>query len=252
MAFIPTTLPEIWDIPTAVGVPALLGQSISDGASASASTVLGTAIDEYLITNAASQWGIFTNDNNPVLTSGRVRSVDIQTMYQISDAPQENGAFMSYNKVKIPGQYAITMLCDGSSFSYGDASVVTDLISTFSGTSSGEAMRKKEFIALLEALCVDLTTYIITTPERNYTNVNVLGYHIRRSTERGVSLLWADIALQEIRQTSKSGVSIPEADGVVSSPSSPSGASKINTGNVQSTGLEDWQVKMFADGAGIS
>ncbi|MFS8368234.1 hypothetical protein ACJRO0_12165 [Acetobacter oryzifermentans] len=60
MPLLPVVMPEIWDIPAAAGVPALLGQSISAGVEASASTLLGTMLDEYLIQNAASQWGIFT------------------------------------------------------------------------------------------------------------------------------------------------------------------------------------------------
>ncbi|MBO1325340.1 hypothetical protein K2X14_11625 [Acetobacter sp. TBRC 12305] len=230
------SLPSVWDIPVAVGVPALLGQSIGAGASASASTVLGSLLDDYLVSQAAQQWGIFDASNSPVLTSGRVRALDVQSQYRISDAPLENGSFASYNKVRIPGQYMVEMLCDGSSTSLGNSDVIDTLISAFdsNATSSGQQGRTS-FLAALDGVVADLNLYHVTTPEATYANVNVVGYHLRREARRGVTLLWADVLLQEVRLTpSNLTTSVDTAQ--------PQGQAQQNGGNVQSQAIESGEL----------
>lgn len=70
----------------------------------------------------------------------------------------------------------------------------------------------------------DLNLYHVTTPEQTYANMNVVEYSMRRSVERGVTLLWADIRMQEVRLTAGSSIV---------STKNPSGAAKQNSGNVQ-------------------
>lgn len=223
-------LQSVWDIPVAAGVPALLGQSVSTGIQASASTILATALDEYTISSAASHWGIFTSDNQPVLTSGHVRAVGIQSMYQVSDSPQENGAFLSYDKNRIPGRYEVEMVCDGSSFEYGDASIFSDLMSSvgLSGMPSGTTQTKALFMAALGQLVSSLDLYVVATPDATYSNANILGYTLEREAHRGVSMLYARIFLQEIRITAKAGTATAQ---------SASGQSLVTGGNVQAQTL---------------
>lgn len=234
-------LPALWDIPVAAGVPALLGQSVSTGVQASASTILATALDEYTITSAASQWGIFTASNQPVLTSGHVRAVGIQSMYQTSDAPQENGSFLSYNKSRIPGHYEVEMVCDGSSFEYGSASIFSDLLSSMglSSSPSSAAQTKALFTAALGQLSVSLDLYAVVTPEATYSNVNILGYSLEREAHRGVSMLYARVYLQEIRMTAKAGATTAQEA---------SGQSMVTGGNVQTQSLTADQVNALAQG----
>lgn len=228
-------LPSVWDIPVAAGVPALLGQSVSTGIKASASTILATALDEYTISTAASHWGIFTTSNQPVITSGHVRALGVQSMYRVSDGPQEHGSFLSYNKVRIPGQYEVEMLCDGSSFEYGNASVFTDLLSVagLSGAPSTISQTKALFMAALDRAVASLDLYLVSTPDVTYQNANIIGYQMRREAHRGASLIYADILLQEVRVTAKFN-SIPVQ--------SPSGASMTTGGNVQTQALTADQV----------
>lgn len=245
MPLLPIALPEIWDIPVAVGVPALLGQSISNGVEASASTLLGTALDEYLIQNAASQWGIFTQAGDAVLTSAHVRAVDIQSSYSLSDAPIENGAFTTYDKNRMPGRYVVEMLCDGSSFDYGSYGAINDLLDGVGVGSrgidnllSGIGMRsttsaatlKSLFTVALDQLSSDLNIYTVATPECTYTNVNVVGYHMRREAQRGASMIWAEIFLQEVRLNAEAAYTLT---------AQPQGEAAQNGGNVQSEELEN-------------
>ncbi|MCP1201822.1 hypothetical protein [Acetobacter oryzoeni] len=66
MPMLPVSLPSVWNIPVAAGVPALMGQSVSAGVQASASVTVGSLLDDLQITQAASQWGIFTQDGQRV------------------------------------------------------------------------------------------------------------------------------------------------------------------------------------------
>ncbi|MCX2567312.1 hypothetical protein OQ496_12705 [Acetobacter suratthaniensis] len=197
-------LPAVWNIPVAVGVPALLGQSGAAGVAASASTALASMLDDTRIMLADTQWGIFTADNQPVLTSGRVRSLDVQAYSYVSDAPQEQGAFLSYNKVRQPGQYRVEMLCDGSGPVLGAAAGGSGVLESLLAATglvgpSADMLMRRGFLQTLEALVDDLNLYCVVTPEVTYTNVNVQGYSLRREAQHGVTLLWAGILLQEIR-----------------------------------------------------
>ena len=183
------------------GVPKLWSTVISD-AEAAASVELGTLLQSYLIQQADKQWGIFDSKGVAVVTSGRVRAVDIRAGYMISDAPLEDGAFMSYNKVKRPSEIMVEMLCDGTTMSYGNLSAISNLLSvTGIAGPSKEQKARTSFTKALDALVADLNLYHVTTPEQSYTNMNVVEYSLRRSVERGITLLWADIRLQEVRLT---------------------------------------------------
>ncbi|GCD57939.1 hypothetical protein NBRC3280_0420 [Acetobacter pasteurianus NBRC 3280] len=86
MPMLPVSLPSVWNIPVAAGVPALMGQSVSAGVQASASVTVGSLLDDLQITQAASQWGIFTQNGQRVLTSAHVLSADMQTAWRIAEA----------------------------------------------------------------------------------------------------------------------------------------------------------------------
>lgn len=209
------------------GVPKLWSTVISD-AEAVASVELDTLLQSTLIKQADKRWGLFDSSNKPVLTSGRVRAIDMRAAAQITDAPQENGAFMSYNKVKMPGQIMLEMLCDGSTMSYGNYGAISNLLSATGITGlSSEGQARKEFVTKLRSLVSDLSLYTVTTPETTYANMNVVGYGMRRSSDRGITLLWAQIMLQEVRLTARVSRASDE------STKTAAGATQQNSGNVQ-------------------
>lgn len=228
MAMTTVLQPVTANVISGVGVPKLWSTVISS-AEAVASVELDTLLQSYLVNKQDQVWGLFDSNNNPVLTAGRVRAIDMRSQYRKTDAPQENGAFMSYNKVRLPSQIMIEMLCDGSAMSYGNTLGVDNLLSAFgvSGAKT-EMTHRKEFMSKLDTLVADLNLYYVTTPEISYANMNVLGYAIRRSVERGVTLLFAEIMMEEVRVTHKhSTINTAGKTG------KPSGASSVNTGNVQ-------------------
>lgn len=223
MAFENVTMPSIWDIPVAVGVPALLGQSIGAGVDASASTALAGVFQSWTINQSAKKWGIFNSSNRNVLSAAHVHGIEYESSYAVSDAPLEDGGFTSYNKVKAPYNARVTLVCDGSETgSSGILSSLTSLISGLTG-SSGTAVRQ-DFLSTLESVVADTNLYHVVTPERTYINANIVGYRWRRTSENGLTMLVAEVALQEIRKT---------AALTFTSTAQPQGASTIQGGTVQ-------------------
>ncbi|WP_010508415.1 phage baseplate protein [Komagataeibacter europaeus] len=237
--------PATANVGTGVGVPKLWSTVVSD-AEAVASVELDTLLQSYLVSNAATQWGLFNSSNQPVITASRVRAIDLRAQYRKSDAPQENGGFMSYNKVKMPRQIMLEVLCDGTAMSYGNISAITDLLAVagIGGTSQGVTVRT-QFLTALDTLVADLNSYHVTTPEATYANMNVVGYSIRRATERGLTMIHAEIMLEEVRLQRSTSVS-------VTSPTEPSGATQTDSGNVQSQTPTSTQTDAYAGGASVS
>ncbi|WP_143296347.1 hypothetical protein [Acetobacter okinawensis] len=218
MPLLPISLPAVWDVPVAAGVPALLGQSAGAGVAASGSTTLATMLDAALVAQAERQWGIFTQDNRPVLTSGHVRALGVQSQCRIANAPLEDGSFLSYNKVRMPGVYEVEMLCDGSSMELGSASALGDLLGAAGLPGlSGALQTRALFLAALDGLVADLGLYHIVMPEAVYANVNVTGYRLRREVRLGVSLLLAELSVQEVRlgaSATAAGTAYPQGQAV--------------------------------------
>ncbi|WP_215762325.1 phage baseplate protein [Acetobacter sp. P1H12_c] len=202
MPMVPVTLPSVWDIPVAAGVPALLGQSVTTGIRAAASVSLGTVLDDLMISQAAGQWGIFTSAGTCVLSAARVMSVSAESSSPIATAPLEDGAFLSYSKVQTPRQHRVLMVCDGSEtgLSGTEASLFSGMdLTRLAGV---EALYvRKTFFNTLAALEADLSLYAVITPERKYSNVSITGHRWVRDARHGITMPMVEITLQEVRLT---------------------------------------------------
>ncbi|AOW45530.1 phage baseplate protein [Acetobacter ascendens] len=202
MPMLPVSLPSVWNIPVAVGVPALMGQSVSAGVQASASVTVGSVLDDLQITQAASQWGIFTQDGQRVLTSAHVLSADMQSAWRIAEAPLEDGAFLSYSKVRMSRQHRIVMVCDGSEAGTEDANATSLALDVLAGAGQAGALYVRAgFFATLEALEADTNLYAVMTPEKKYDSVNIIGHRWMRQARQGITMPVVEIALQEVRIT---------------------------------------------------
>lgn len=202
MPMLPVSLPSVWNIPVAAGVPALMGQSVSAGVQASASVTVGSLLDDLQITQAASQWGIFTQDGQRVLTSAHVLSADMQSSWRIAEAPLEDGAFLSYSKVRMSRQHRIVMVCDGSEAGMEDANATSLALDVLAGAGqTGALYVRAEFFATLEALEADTNLYAVITPEKKYDSVNIIGHRWMREARQGITMPVVEIALQEVRIT---------------------------------------------------
>jgi hypothetical protein len=173
-----------------------------------------------------SQWGIFGQDGTPLLIADSVFSVDYARDYKISDYPQEQGSFQSYNKVQTPYRSTVTFLV-------------------------GDPENRVEFLNSIEAACASLNLYVVVTPEITYANANLTHYSYRRAVANGVTLLSIDVGVEEVRITATSqtsttttptgNVSIdnltisPTTSGTLSNTQSVNGAATQNNGSVQTS-----------------
>jgi len=124
---------------------------------------------------------------------------DYHNESSISDAPQEQGAFVSYNKVAAP------------------------FVIHTRGTKSNAADRV-QFLEDCEKMLDSLTLYKFVTPDRVYNDVNLTSIDYQRGAEQGYSLLAVDFVLKEVRINKNSRYQ---------KPATPSGEAKKSTGQVQ-------------------
>ncbi|MCP1215109.1 hypothetical protein NKW53_03355 [Acetobacter orientalis] len=216
------------------GVPKLWSTVISD-TEAIASVELDTLLQGYLIQHADTQWGLFDSKNQPVVTSGRVRAIDLGEEQSITTAPMEDGSFASVNKCAHPVVIRLEMLCDGTTMTFGSNQGIDNLLAAFDtpGTSA-ELRARSSFTACLKALVADTNLYHVTTPEQTYRNMNVVGYSMRREPRRGITLLWADVRLQEVRGGAKAIIPHTSVSSGLTT-KTPAGAKMVNGGIVNPT-----------------
>lgn len=99
---------------------------------------------------------------------------------RISSAPQQQGSFLSYNKVQNPYQGRVTYIV------------------------SGLIAQRNAFLAQLQAYRQSLTLLNLIMPEYTFTNCNIIHADVRRSASSGVSMMTVDIWVEEVRITGSS------------------------------------------------
>lgn len=230
MAIPPTPKPTYPNVPAAPGVPPLLRSvdQVQVG-------IVGLVNDARSVLQffQAPPWGLYTLAGQPILappsafgqlvssvvnTIGSIASligiagiggtytvsvldVEVRQDYRIATAPQEQGAFTSYNKVQIPYDARITFAAMGN--------------------EGGRAA----FLSLIVNLAATLDLFSIVMPEFVFPSVNVVHYGLRRAAQHGVSMIVVDVWLQCVRVTGTAQFSTANTG-------SPSGADATNIGNV--------------------
>lgn len=182
------------DIPNLPGVPAL--------SSYAANAVSLLAADAATIFPGLNNvlWGVYLTNGFPVITPstvlpaslapilaglsqilsltgqpniapviGSTIEFEIKAQAPISNYPQEQGAFQSYNKVTLPPEITLVIAC------------------------SGNTAERQAFLNTLDALRISTQLVDIVTPEKIFTNYNCTDYGIRRTAESGVTMLTAHV-----------------------------------------------------------
>jgi hypothetical protein len=119
-----------------------------------------------------AQWGIWDQNGQPLLTVDSVADVEYAHDYQISDYPQEQGAFESYNKVQMPFQAKI-------------------------GFFVGQT--RHDFLNAIEAKVASLDLVTVVTPEIQYPSANLTHVGYRRDAHNGVTLVRVEVWCEEVR-----------------------------------------------------
>lgn len=212
------------DVPNVPGVPALSGYS-------AVNTVLDFA-DGLLAGSGLLQvgWGIFL-DGEPIITpaslltqqigaalgpitdiaaligfpnvvpvTGSMIEFEFSANSPISNYPQENGAFASYNKVQLPFDVRVKIACSGSS------------------------SQRQAFFDTLEALRTSVALVDVVTPEKVYTSCNCKHVDYRRTASSGVELVVADIWFEQVNALAATAFSNTQQ---------PGSAGQQSIGNVQ-------------------
>ena len=141
----------------------------------------------------APEWGLFTASGAPAFDAGgggsifatvasrlfgaggsSVKELEFRNDNRISNAPQEQGAFVSYNKVASPYNGRVTYIV------------------------TGDKATRSNFLRQVAAAIESLELYTLSMPERVQKNCNVVHYDFRRSA-RGVSQIMVDVWVEEIR-----------------------------------------------------
>ncbi len=161
-------------IPNVPGVPAL-------------SSFAPPNLFELLITDAASllisalfpnTWGVFLDDLPiPIISYESFVSFEYKQDLPISTYPVEQGAFLSYDKVRLPAEIKIRLAQGGSVFD------------------------RQKFLFSLDAAMTTTGLYTVVTPEEVFLSYNFVHRDLVRTADQGVGLIVVDIWLMEVMQT---------------------------------------------------
>jgi hypothetical protein len=175
----------------------------------------------------AASWGIYLK-GKPAFLPDSIIAVDVKEDWRIADFPMENGAFQSYNKVRTPYEYRVTMTKAGGSSGLAAYANVQGLLGGGNAVSS--------FLQSVETAALSLNLYDVVTEDRTYGNACISHYDYRRTATNGADMVTVDLWLTEINQsvgTNYSNTQSPTSSGSLSDTSAPSGQDATNTGTVQ-------------------
>lgn len=174
---------EFPDVPDALGVPNVLR---SASANLNETNILSAiysgnplSIFESII---SPNWGIYTADGSEaVISPDGFTGFQCKGSSKISSYPVEAGGFATYNKVQMPYDIRMKMVC--------------------SGNIASSNITRMQFLAKLDAMKASLDLYELVTPDYVYSNMNMLDYDYARTSSEGVSLLMVEAYFQEVRVT---------------------------------------------------
>ena len=170
----PIVVPVFPDVPPVPGVPPLLRQFGAPFPPPIAAGGDGPGVPASAPTQT---WGIYL-DGAPAVTSDTVDDFEFRQDFRISTAPQEQGAFMSYNKVADPFDGKVSFIVGGT------------------------VERRTAMLAQIAAAISSISTgYSLVMPERTFASVNVTHQGFRRTARAGVTMLVVDVWVEEVRVT---------------------------------------------------
>ena len=199
-------------VPDVDGVPAVAFAAglVSSGLSLLSADAVAIGINALTPT-----WGLFQGGAS-IVDAESVTGVEYRKESMIADYPMEQGAFATYNKVKMPFDVRLRF------------------------TSGTDTAARAALIASLAAIADDVNLYDVVTPETVYTNVNVAHQDYRRTARNGVGLLTVDVWCLQIQtpQTSPG-----------SATAQPDGATPVPGGGVTATApsaseISQWNAAM--------
>lgn len=185
------------DVPNVPGVPALFRSLTVPTPGQLLNNLLGGVTEAIF---GAVVWGVFDQSGKAALTPDSFLDIDYKQDMRVSNYPQEEGAFASYNKVGTPYDCRVRMALGGDKAS------------------------RTAFLAQIDTMLKSIDLFTVVTPEVTYVNASLQNYNYHRETRNGATMLVVDLWFIEVRLT---GVA------TFSQPSQPSGADPVSNGQVQ-------------------
>lgn len=219
-------MPPYPNVPRTAGVPTVAREP---GFSFGTVGLLLADVAQVVGLFSGPKWGLYDSGGNPVIVSNSldipsglgitsallgggtppVVGLEFAQDNAISSAPQEQGAFVSYNKVSQPFRARIGFV------------------------QAGTEANRTAFVQSVRAAQASLELYTLVMPEFTFQSVNVIHHDFRRSQRHGVTMLVIDVWVEQVRVVGTSQFSSTTT-------ASPSGANPANVGAVQpepTTGL---------------
>lgn len=163
-------------------------------------------------------WGVFRDagggDLRPVIIPDNITSFGNTNEYSVVNFPIQEGKFASFNKIANPFDASVSM------------------------TVGGGEQTRAAFLKQLDFAISTLDKYIILTPEKSYTGVNLVRYRILRSGAKD-AYFFSDVELffVEIREVQSQYVTTQQAATQTVNAQSPGATPEQLLGNVKTTSV---------------
>jgi hypothetical protein len=199
---------------------------------------LGDLAGIDILNPLSTDWKILdANTSAPVIVPDTVPRFEYRGEARVADYPIEQGAFASYNKVQVPFDIRMTMVCSGLNLVQKGAQALTNAIGLPNGQS---LMQRPDFLDTLEYMRLTTDLFVIVTPDKTYSNVSLEHFDYRREATNGAVMLIVEAWFREIRVTGQATYTKDTA--------SPSGADPVGLGTVHPG---DTVTVSFPDAGGI-
>lgn len=173
-----------------------------------------------------SDWAIHAaGSGDPYIVPDTVTKFEFRGERRVSDYPMEQGAFASYNKVRLPLEIRMTMVCSGLNYAQQAIGAAEDFLGLNSG---GGPMQRGPFLDAMDAMLDTLDLFDIVTPDRTYQGLNMEHYDFKKETSNGATMLIIEVWFREIPMTAMSAYI---------STNSPSAADPVSAGSVKTSPL---------------
>lgn len=180
------------------GIPALLGKVANVTNTVSLISADAAIIAGFFL---GPRWGVFNPNGNIALEPDSMVSLEFKKDWKIPNYPVEQGAFQTYNKVRLPHSTRIRM------------------------TKGGTEDDRYNFLYQVDYAASSLHLYNILMPEGSLIqSVNITNYSYNRTATNGVGLLSVDIELIQVSVS---------ATAAYQNTAAPSGTDPVSTGSIQ-------------------
>jgi hypothetical protein len=170
---IPNLFPNVPNVPGAPQIPR------SPDAPTSTTPALADDSTQSVLASSANGsplWGVFDSSGNLAINADSVRNFDWRQEYRIGNYPVQQGSFASYDKVTVPYECAVRVVC------------------------TGDIDYRSDFVSQVQGVIASLDLYTIITPEESYQNCNVTRGELSRHERNGAYVIVYDLFFQQIIQ----------------------------------------------------